>query len=79
MEAMSGYLERVAAATKVFTKAEAALERARAELHAAILAATDAGEKQVDITDRSPYRREQVRRIVEAARRKPSSPDHSSS
>lgn len=73
MEPMSGHLDRVAAATKVFTKAEAALDRARAELHAAILAATEAGEKQVDITDVSPYRREQVRRIVDARRRLPAS------
>lgn len=65
---MSGHLERVAAAAKVFTKAEAALDRARAELWDAIIAATEAGEKQVDITDASPYRREQVRRIVAAAR-----------
>ncbi len=76
MEAMSGHLEKVAAASKVFIKAEAAARRARAELHAAILEATDAGERQVDITDRSPYKREQIRRIVDAARRKPSTPDH---
>lgn len=69
MEAMTTPLEAVAAAAKVFRKHEAATKRARAELRAAILAATDAKLPQVDIAEASTYKREQVRRIVEAARR----------
>ena len=79
---MTSELERVAAAAKVFRKAEAATKRARAELREAILAATEAMPylgAQAQIAEASTYKREQVRRIVEAARRKPSSPDHSSS
>lgn len=68
MEAMTTHLEAVAAAAKVFRKSEAATKRARAELRAAILAATDAGIQQVQIAEASTYKREQVRRIVEAAR-----------
>lgn len=70
MGAMTKTLDAVAAATKVFLKAEAAAAKARSELHAAIVAATDAGDRQVDITDRSPYKREQVRRIVDNARKR---------
>lgn len=72
MEAMTGELDDVAAAAKVLRKSEAATKRARAQLHAAILKATEAGCRQVDIADASTYKREQVRRIVEASRRRPS-------
>lgn len=70
MEAMSATLEAVAAAAKVFRRNEAAMKRARAELRAAILAATAANDPQVKIAEASTYKREQVRRIVEAARTK---------
>lgn len=70
MEPVTGKLEAVAAATKVFLKADAAAKQARAQLHATILDAIEAGERQVDVTDRSPYKREQIRRIVEADKRK---------
>jgi hypothetical protein len=69
MDAMSSHLEAVTSAAKVFRKAESAAKRARAELRAAILAATNAGERQVDIAEASTYKREQVRRIVDAARK----------
>lgn len=75
MEAMSSELDDVAAAAKVFRKAEAATKRARSHLHALILKATAAGEMQVDIAAASTYKREQIRRIVEADRRRRREPD----
>lgn len=70
MEAMTTTLDAVEAAAKVFRKREAAARQARAELHAAVYAASRAGDPQVLIADRSGYKREQVRRIVDAARRR---------
>lgn len=72
IEGMSGHLDRVAAAAKVFRKAEAATKRARADLHAKILEATEAMPftgAQAQIAEASTYKREQVRRIVDAARK----------
>lgn len=54
-------LKRAAAARK---RAEAALETAREELAAAIIAADDIGMRQVDIVSDSGYNREHIRRIV---------------
>ena len=73
MEAMTSELEAVAAAAKVLRRSEAATKRARAQLHDAILKANAAGCKQVYIVEASTYKREQVRRIVDAAKRKPKS------
>lgn len=54
-------LRRAAAARK---RAEAALEAAREDLAAAIIAADDIGMRQVDIVGDSGYNREHIRRIV---------------
>lgn len=75
MEPVTSKLEAVSAAAKAYRRSEAATRRARSELHAAILEATEAGERQVDIAEKSTYKREQIRRIVEAAKRRPNA-DH---
>lgn len=54
-------------ATRAYRRAEAALEKRRAELAAAIAAAARAGTRQVDIVATTGYTREHIRRIVRDA------------
>jgi hypothetical protein len=46
--------------------AKAAVPQARDKLHAAIVAAAQAGVRQVDIAELSGYRRERIRQILRA-------------
>lgn len=51
-------------ATRAYRRAEAAVEKRRAELAEAIAAAAQAGTRQVDIVRITGYTRESIRRIV---------------
>lgn len=55
---------RLAAAAKAHQKAQARADDTREQLHAAILAAVDAGMRQVDIVRITGYTRERIRLLV---------------
>jgi len=57
-------------AARAYRRAEAALERRREELAAEIVAADQAGMRQVEIVKKTGYTRESVRRIVDNARKR---------
>lgn len=61
--------EAVNHAMQELRKATRQRDQALAELHAAIAAAIEAGERQVDLVNQTNYTREHIRRIVAAAKR----------
>lgn len=67
VDAYEAAQDRVTEAERALAEARAAVPGVRSQLHAAIVAAAEAGRRQFEIVEVTGYTRETVRRILRAA------------